>query len=196
MICMQRTFGQPVIVPPGNTARSIAGVDVGAQAAAHVRDDVMHVRVALDRHELVDLARCPPRRRARGRCARGRSASRARPAPWDEATAPRSSAASLAHRGRAAACRRSGAFATAVAHRAPAVPATSSARKPSQHCARPRTARGWPRKPAIELAGSTPARSVRAPAARQVGLVDVARADVFERRSTRTQDSAAGRPPR
>ena len=55
MISMQRTFGQPVIVPPGNTARIASiGVDVRAQAAAHVGDDVMHVGIGLDAHELID----------------------------------------------------------------------------------------------------------------------------------------------
>ena len=56
MISMQRTFGQPVIVPPGNTAASTSpGVTSVRRRAAHVRHDVMHVRVGLDRHELVDL---------------------------------------------------------------------------------------------------------------------------------------------
>ena len=54
MICMQRTFGHPVIVPPGNNARSASTGDaVGAQAAAHVGDDVMHVRIRLGDHVLV-----------------------------------------------------------------------------------------------------------------------------------------------
>ena len=58
MISMQRTFGHPVMVPPGNTARiTCPGVVPGAQTAAYVRDDVMHVRVTFDRHEFVDLDR-------------------------------------------------------------------------------------------------------------------------------------------
>ena len=32
-----------------------AGRDLGAQVAAHVADDVVHVRIALDRHQFVDL---------------------------------------------------------------------------------------------------------------------------------------------
>ena len=54
MICMQRTFGQPVIVPPGNSARSAStGERIGAQRAAHVRHDVMHVCVRLRDHVLI-----------------------------------------------------------------------------------------------------------------------------------------------
>ena len=80
--CMQRIFGQPVIVPPGNTAAIASpGVTSVAQLAAHVRHDVVHVRIALDRHELVDAHGARPADRGRDRCAPGRPASRARPAP-------------------------------------------------------------------------------------------------------------------
>jgi hypothetical protein len=88
--CMHRTLGQPVIVPPGNTARSAAtGVTSGAQAAGHLGDDVVHVRIGLDRHEVIAPRPSPPRRCGRGRCARGRSASRARRVPSDARPAPR-----------------------------------------------------------------------------------------------------------
>ena len=56
MISMQRTLGQPVMVPPGNTAaRTSPGVARGAQLAAHIGNDVMDVRIRLDGHELIDL---------------------------------------------------------------------------------------------------------------------------------------------
>ena len=54
MICMQRTFGHPVIVPPGNNARSASTGDrIGAQASAHVGHDVMHVCIGLGDHVFV-----------------------------------------------------------------------------------------------------------------------------------------------
>ncbi len=58
MICMQRNFGQPVMVPPGNTARNAPmGVTCDAQPAAHARDDMVHMRVRLGHHELLDAHR-------------------------------------------------------------------------------------------------------------------------------------------
>ena len=45
MICIARRFGAPVIEPPGKVAASSAAeADVGAQAPAHGRDEVVHGR--------------------------------------------------------------------------------------------------------------------------------------------------------
>ena len=93
MISIARIFGAPESVPAGRQARSasIAPTSV-AQRAGDRRDDVHHVRVGLDRHQLVDLDACRTRRRGRGRCGRGRRASRARRAP---SRRPSSSSATL-----------------------------------------------------------------------------------------------------
>ena len=73
MISMQRTLGQPVMVPPGNMARKICTGDHRIELQpADVGHDMVHVRVALDRHVLVDPAPSRPRTRGRDRCARDR----------------------------------------------------------------------------------------------------------------------------
>ncbi len=56
MISIARTFGAPESVPAGEAgAQHVELVPVGAQLPAHVRDDVLHVRVLLDHHLLVHL---------------------------------------------------------------------------------------------------------------------------------------------
>ena len=56
MISIARTFGAPLTVPAGNVARSTS---IGAAAVGEVARDlareVHHVRVALERHQLLDL---------------------------------------------------------------------------------------------------------------------------------------------
>ena len=53
---MQRTLGTPVMVPPGKSAISASSASrPPAQTRAHVGDDVAHLRVVLDRHQLVHL---------------------------------------------------------------------------------------------------------------------------------------------
>ena len=55
MISIARTFGAPVTVPAGKVARSTSSASrPGLQLALDVRDDVHHVRVALDHHVLGD----------------------------------------------------------------------------------------------------------------------------------------------
>ena len=56
MICIARTFGAPDSVPAGSTRRSASSAPtLVAQRADHARDDVHHVAVVLDRHEVLDL---------------------------------------------------------------------------------------------------------------------------------------------
>ena len=56
MISMARTFGAPLTVPAGSVARSTSiGPSPSAQLARHLRGEVHHVAVALERHHLVDL---------------------------------------------------------------------------------------------------------------------------------------------
>ena len=66
-----------------------------------------HVAVGLDLHQLIDHARCRTRRHGRGRCARGRPASRARRAPSRRPAAPPRSGGPPRASRRAGACRRS-----------------------------------------------------------------------------------------
>ena len=73
----------------------------GRSVPDHRRDDVHHVRVGLDRHQLADLDACRTRTRARGRCGPGRRASRARRAPSRRAAAPRATRRSSSGLGRA-----------------------------------------------------------------------------------------------
>ena len=56
MISIARTFGAPLTVPAGNVARSTstAFLPVG-ELARHLAREVHHVRVPLERHQLVDL---------------------------------------------------------------------------------------------------------------------------------------------
>ena len=56
MISMARTFGAPLTVPAGSVARSTSmGPRPVAQLARHLRGEVHHVAVALERHQLVDV---------------------------------------------------------------------------------------------------------------------------------------------
>ena len=56
MISMARTLGAPDTVPAGSVARSTSiGVQPLGQLARHLRGEVHHVAVALERHHLVDL---------------------------------------------------------------------------------------------------------------------------------------------
>ena len=56
MISMARTLGAPDTVPAGSVARSTSiGPLPSAQLARHLRGEVHHVAVALERHQLVDL---------------------------------------------------------------------------------------------------------------------------------------------
>src|SRR3546814_3232942 len=40
-----------------NRAQGLARADIIAQATAHIRDDVVHMRIAFERHQLVDRDR-------------------------------------------------------------------------------------------------------------------------------------------
>ena len=83
MISMARTLGAPETVPAGQ--RGPQHVDrrrALGQLARHLRGEVHDVAVALERHQLVDRARCRSGRPGRRRCGPGRPASRARRAPW------------------------------------------------------------------------------------------------------------------
>ena len=60
--------------------------DPVAQRARDLADDVEDVRVGLDHHQLVDARPSRTRRPGRGRCGRGRPASRARRAPSGRAS--------------------------------------------------------------------------------------------------------------
>ncbi len=54
MICIQRNFGTPVIVPPETRrAQRLYRRHVRTQYATDVGNDVMHVSIGLDRHELI-----------------------------------------------------------------------------------------------------------------------------------------------
>ena len=58
MISIARTFGAPLTVPAGSVARSTSiGPRPVAQRARHLRREVHHVAVALERHQLVDVHR-------------------------------------------------------------------------------------------------------------------------------------------
>ena len=73
MISMARTFGAPVIEPPGKAARSRSSASrPGAQLADDGRDQVVHGGVALEREELRHAHACPARH-TRDRSLRSRS---------------------------------------------------------------------------------------------------------------------------
>ena len=56
MISIARTFGAPLTVPAGSVARSTSiGLEPSDQVAGHLRRQVHHVAVALERHQLVDV---------------------------------------------------------------------------------------------------------------------------------------------
>ena len=75
MISIARTFGAPLTVPAGSVARSTSiGALPVAQLAAHLRREVHHVAVPLERHQLVDVHRAELARPGRRRCGRGRRA--------------------------------------------------------------------------------------------------------------------------
>ena len=90
MICIARIFGAP-----GERAgrkrrpQRVHRADALAQRAGHRGDDVHHVRVGLDDHQLVDRHASRTRTRGRGRCGPGPRASRARRAPSRRPAAPR-----------------------------------------------------------------------------------------------------------
>jgi hypothetical protein len=52
MISIVRSFGAPVIEPPGSRPRAFAGAAVGGEHAADGRDQLVHGRVVLDDHQL------------------------------------------------------------------------------------------------------------------------------------------------
>ncbi len=168
------------MVPPGNTARiACAGFVPARSCPAHVRNDVVHVRVAFDRHDLVGDSRCPARRCGRGRCVRGRSASRARRALLDgrpvRARAPR-------HRRRQTRARardRTRLHALA-ANLDPGVPAMNWRSPNPAAAAACERCPGWPRAVRHTTApASAPARSAHQPLARQVELEHVATTQVL-----------------
>ena len=56
MISIARTFGAPLTVPAGSVARSTSiGPSPSRELARHLRREVHHVAVALERHQLVDV---------------------------------------------------------------------------------------------------------------------------------------------
>ena len=56
MISIARTFGAPLTVPAGSVARSTSiGPSPSRSVAGHLRREVHHVAVALQRHQLVDV---------------------------------------------------------------------------------------------------------------------------------------------
>ena len=56
MISIARTFGAPLTVPAGNVARSTSiGLCSGRELARDLAREVHHVRVPLERHQLLDL---------------------------------------------------------------------------------------------------------------------------------------------
>ena len=56
MISIARTFGAPLTVPAGNVARSTSiGPLPGREIARDLAREVHHVRVPLERHQLLDL---------------------------------------------------------------------------------------------------------------------------------------------
>ena len=58
MISIARTFGAPVSVPAGKPARNASiAVSPCAQLAVDLADQVQHVRIPLDHHELGDAHR-------------------------------------------------------------------------------------------------------------------------------------------
>ena len=65
MISIARTFGAPVIEPPGNAARRRSSASrPGASVADDRRDQMVHGGVVLEREQLGDAHACPARRRA------------------------------------------------------------------------------------------------------------------------------------
>ena len=93
MICIARIFGAPDTVPGGKTGdERIEVIAVVGESAVDGGHEVHDMRVALERHVLRHPDRCRTRRRARGRCARGPRASRARRVPSRCASAPRRAA--------------------------------------------------------------------------------------------------------
>ena len=61
MISMARTLGAPDTVPAGSVARSTSiGPLVSTSCPGHLRREVHHVAVALERHQLVDLLGAEP----------------------------------------------------------------------------------------------------------------------------------------
>ena len=96
--------------PAGSAERSTSiALDPVAQRARDLADDVEDVGVGLDDHQLVDLDRCRTRRPGRGRCGRGRPASRARRAPWGRRRSRSARRRSSSSSRRAGRCRRSAA---------------------------------------------------------------------------------------
>jgi hypothetical protein len=65
MISIARTFGAPLTVPAGSVARrtSIGDLPVD-ELAGHLRREVHHVAVLLERHQLVDVDACRTARTA------------------------------------------------------------------------------------------------------------------------------------
>jgi hypothetical protein len=58
MISMQRTLGQPVMVPPGKVAAMTSpGVTSARSLASYIGDNVVNVGVTLYDHQLVDFDR-------------------------------------------------------------------------------------------------------------------------------------------
>ncbi len=75
-------FGAPVTEPPGKTAvEHLRQADAGPELALDGRDEVLDACERAATHQLRPAHRAVARRRARGRCARGRRSSRARPRP-------------------------------------------------------------------------------------------------------------------
>ncbi len=161
--------------------------------AAHVRHDVMHVRVALDAHQLVDLDRARNRRRGRDRCAPDRSASRVRRVPSDGR-----SARARARRHRRPRC----------AARVPAIgrvctmsPRTSTRRSgdelaiaQSSRCRKPANGAGFASRSAAYIAaGDSVAVRTHAPFARQIDLEHIAGAKVVVDARDAVEESFAAR---
>jgi hypothetical protein len=54
MICIARTLGAPVSVPAGNWPERIHRGESFSQLTIHLTDEMQHVGVALDNHQLAD----------------------------------------------------------------------------------------------------------------------------------------------
>ena len=169
-----------MIVPPGNTARMTSpGVTSARSAPAHVRDDVMHVRVTLDRHQLVHFDRA--------RHADAAEIVALQVDQHDVLGAFLGMADQFAHARRVVvageARPRAGdrpRLRDAVAHVRPGAPARNSTTAQSCHCSNPANGAGFARRRlAYRAAGDGAVRIARAPLARQIDLEHVAGAQVF-----------------
>ena len=157
----------------------------------------MHVRVRLDRHELVDLARCPASH-TRPRSLRSRSISitcsarsldaRAARAPAPGRRRIRAARPRARDRPRRRRCRRATLTRRSGDELITAMPSS---------CATPLNGPGFvSRKPAIDMVRLHAVPQRRPPAARKIRLIDVARADVLERPLDGVQIVAADHPRR